>query len=132
MNQIKEFVVGGVDTHKDIHVAAVVNELNQVLSSESFPTTRYGYKKMLMWMSSFGRVSRVGIECSGTYGLGLLRYMQSSGVDVLEVTSPDNSDRRRRRKNDTLMLKMQHMMLLANYVQLHQKQEMVWLNLLEF
>ena len=102
MNQIKECVVGGVDTHKDIHVAAVVNEFNQVISTESFPTTRYGYKKMLMWMSSFGRVSRVGIECSGTYGLGLLRYMQSSGIDVLEVTAPDNSDRRRRGKDDTL------------------------------
>ncbi|TMO64575.1 IS110 family transposase [Pseudoalteromonas aurantia] len=102
MNQIKECVVGGVDTHKDIHVAAVVNEFNQVISTESFPTTRYGYKKMLMWMSSFVRVSRVGIEFSGTYGLGLLRYMQSSGIDVLEVTAPDNSDRRRRGKDDTL------------------------------
>jgi len=106
MNQIKtmpaEYIVGGVDTHKDIHVAAIVNESNQVLSSESFPTTRYGYKKMLMWMSSFGKISRVGIECSGTYGLGLLRYMQASGIDVLEVTAPDKSDRRKRGKDDTL------------------------------
>ena len=96
------YVVGGVDTHKDIHVAAVVNESNQVISTDSFPTTRHGYKRMLMWMSSFGRVARVGIECSGTYGLGLLRYMQSSGIDVLEVTAPDKSDRRKRGKDDTL------------------------------
>ncbi len=45
MNQSKVvepgYVVGGVDTHKDIHVAAVVNNSNQVLASESFPTTRY-------------------------------------------------------------------------------------------
>ncbi|WP_413282512.1 IS110 family transposase [Vibrio sp. MA40-2] len=106
MNKInkidRECIVGGVDTHKDIHVAAVVNELNQVLSTESFPTTRHGYKKMLMWMSSFGRVSRIGIECSGTYGLGLLRYMQSSGIEVLEVTAPDKSDRRKRGKDDSL------------------------------
>jgi len=71
MNQTKmintEYVIGGVDIHKDIHVAAVVNESNQVLASESYPTTRHGYKKMLIWMSSFGKVSRVGIECSGRY-----------------------------------------------------------------
>ena len=106
MNQIRMIesgnVVAGIDTHKDIHVAAVVNELNQVLATENFPTTRHGYKKMLSWMSSFGKVARVGIECSGTYGLGLLRYMQSSGVEVLEVTAPDKADRRKRVKDDTL------------------------------
>jgi transposase len=37
-----EYVVVGVDTHKDIHVVAVVNDSNQVLASESFPTTRHG------------------------------------------------------------------------------------------
>ncbi len=57
---------------------------------------------MLRWMTSFGKVSCVGIECSGLYGQGLLRYMQSSGIDVLEVTAPDKSDRRKRGKDDTL------------------------------
>jgi transposase len=56
---------------------------------------------MLTWMSSFGKVSLVGIECSGTYGLGLLRCMQTSRIDVLEVTAPDKSDRRRRGKDGT-------------------------------
>jgi transposase len=106
MNQTQtkdaEYVVGGVDTHKDINVATVVNQSNQVLASEYFPTNRHGYKKMLTWMASFGTVSRVGIECSGTYGLGLLRYMQSGGIEVLEVTAPDRLDRRRRGKDDTL------------------------------
>jgi len=106
MNQTKtietEYVIGGVDTHKDIHVAAVVNDSNQVLSSEIFPTTKHGYNKILTWMSSFGKVSRVGIEWSGTYGLGLLHYMQTSGIDVLEVAAPDKSDRRIWGKDDTL------------------------------
>ncbi|MDV7106412.1 IS110 family transposase [Vibrio sp. TH_r3] len=99
---ISSYVIGGVDTHKDIHVAAIVNDSNQVLSSEYFPATRHGYKEMLKWMSSFGKISRVGIECSGTYGLGLLRYMQSSGIEVLEVTAPDKVDRRKRGKDDTI------------------------------
>lgn len=99
---ISSYVIGGVDTHKDIHVAAIVNDFNQVLSSEYFPTTRHGYKEMLKWMSSFGKMSRVGIECSGTYGLGLLRYIQSGGIEVLEVTAPDKIDRRKRGKDDKI------------------------------
>lgn len=53
-------------------------------------------------MSSFGKISRVGIKCSGTYGLGLLRYMQSSGIEILEVTEPYKVDRRKRGKDDTI------------------------------
>ena len=41
------FVIGGVDTHKDLHVAAVVDEHNRVLGSQCFPTTRHGYKGSL-------------------------------------------------------------------------------------
>ena len=39
-------VVGGVDTHKDLHVAAVVDQNNRVLGSEFFATTRQGYRQM--------------------------------------------------------------------------------------
>jgi transposase len=95
-------VVGGVDTHKDLHVAAVVDEYDLVLGSQCFATTRQGYKQMLAWMCSFGQLRRVGIEATGTYGAGLLRYLQSVGVEVLEVTTPDKHDRRRRGKDDDL------------------------------
>lgn len=93
-------VVGGVDTHKDLHVAAVVDDNDQVLGTQSFATTRQGYKLMLTWMRSFGDLQRIGVECTGSYGAGLLRYMQVAGVDILEVTAPDKLDRRRRGKND--------------------------------
>ena len=96
------FVVGGVDTHKDLHVAAVVDQHDQVLGSRSFATTRHGYKQMLAWMRSFGALRRVGVEATGTYGAGLLRYLQRAGVEVLEVTTPDRGDRRKRGKNDDL------------------------------
>lgn len=42
-------VVGGVDTHKDLHVAAVVDENNKVLGTRYFSTTRQGYRQMLAW-----------------------------------------------------------------------------------
>ncbi len=95
-------VVGGVDTHKDLHVAAVVDERDRVLASRCFPTTRHGYKQMLAWMRSFGSLQRVGVEATGTYGVGLLRYLQQAGIEVLEVTTPDTHDRRKRGKNDDL------------------------------
>ncbi|CAE6836286.1 hypothetical protein LMG22931_07043 [Paraburkholderia nemoris] len=51
-------IVGGVDTHKDLHFAAVVDEHDRILGSESFPTTPHGYKQMLLWMRSFGDLVR--------------------------------------------------------------------------
>ncbi len=95
-------VVGGVDTHKDLHVAAVVDEVDRVLGCQSFATTRHGYKQMLAWMRGFGQLKRLGVECTGSYGAGLLRYMQNAGIEVLEVTTPDKSDRRKRGKDDDL------------------------------
>lgn len=96
------YVIGGVDTHKDLHVAAVVDQNNCVLGSEFFATTRQEYRQLLAWMASFGTVKRIGVECTGSYGAGLLRYLQSAGVDVLEVTAPDKMERRRRGKSDTI------------------------------
>src|ERR1700727_1350979 len=95
-------IVGGVDTHKDLHVAAVVDEQDRILGTRSFPTTRQGYRQMLAWMLSFGELQRIGIESTGSYGAGLLRFMQQAKVVVLEVTTPDKQDRRRRGKNDDL------------------------------
>ena len=95
-------VVGGVDTHKDLHVAAVVDDQDRVLGSQCFATTRQGYRQMLAWMRSFGTLQRIGVEATGTYGAGLLRYMQQAGIEVLEVTTPDKHDRRRRGKNNDL------------------------------
>ena len=51
-------VVGGVDTHKDLHVAAVVDQSDRVLGTQSFATTRQGYKLMLAWMRSFRVLSQ--------------------------------------------------------------------------
>ena len=87
-------IVGGVDTHKDLHVAAVVDEQDRILGTRSFPTTRQGYRQMLAWMLSFGELQRIGIESTGSYGAGLLRFMQQAKVVVLEVTTPDKQDRR--------------------------------------
>lgn len=73
-----------------------------MFSSRCFATTRQGYRQLLAWMRSFGQVQRIGIESTGSYGAGLLRFLQQVGIEVLEVTTPDKMDRRRRGKNDDL------------------------------
>ncbi len=95
-------VVGGVDTHKDLHVAAAVDQNNKVFWSRYFSTTRQCYRRMLAWMTSFGALKRIGVQCTGTYGSGLLRYLQNAGLEVLEVSAPDQMERRKRGKNDTI------------------------------
>jgi transposase len=95
-------VIGGVDTHKDLHVAAVIDADDHLLGTEAFSTTRAGYRAMLAWMRAFGDVRRIGIEGTGSYGAGLLRHLQQAGIEILEVNRPDRSDRRRRGKDDTL------------------------------
>jgi transposase len=97
---VERRVVGGIDTHKDLHVAAMVDEWDRVLATRCFAATRQGYRQMLAWMRSFGALQRVGVESTGSYGAGLLRFLQQAGVAVLEVTTPDAHDRRRRGKND--------------------------------
>lgn len=95
-------VVLGVDTHKDIHVAAVVSELGALLDSRAFPATAAGYRRMLAWTRTFGVLRRAGVECTGSYGAALTRHLLAAGVEVIEVNQPDKADRRRRGKSDAI------------------------------
>jgi transposase len=95
-------VIGGVDTHQDLHLAAVVEVDGTVLGTRAFPTTRAGYRALLAWMRSHGSLLRVGVESTGSYGAGLTRHLSLAGITVLEVTGPDRAARRGRGKDDTL------------------------------
>lgn len=95
-------VTGGVDTHADVHVAAVVDQVGRVLGTEPFPADEAGYAGLLAWMRGHGALARVGVEGTGSYGAGLARYLAAAGVLVLEVTRPDRQRRRRRGKSDAV------------------------------
>lgn len=95
-------VFAGVDTHKELHVAAVIDASETVLGTRSFSTTRAGYRAMLAWIGQFGALVRIGIEGTGSYGAGLTRHLAAAGVTILEVDRPDRSDRRRKGKDDDL------------------------------
>ena len=94
-------VFAGVDTHKELHVAAVIDAGETVLGTRSFPTTRAGYRAMLAWIGEFGDLARIGVEGTGSYGAGLTRHLAKAGVTILEV---DRSDRRRKGKDDDLAI----------------------------
>ncbi len=95
-------VVGGVDTHRDLHTAAVITTGGEVLGARTFPTTRPGSRAMLEWFAAHGTLLRVGVEGTGTFGAGITRYLAGAGVAVLEVTGPDPQTRRAKGKDDTL------------------------------
>jgi transposase len=93
-------VTGGVDTHADVHVAAVVDRAGRVLGTGSFPADEPGYARLLGWLRGYGRLERAGVEGTGSYGAGLARYLAGQGVAVLEAPRPDRARRRRHGKSD--------------------------------
>jgi transposase len=95
-------VTGGVDTHKDTHHAAVADQTGRVLADKQFPATAPGYRALLAWMRRFGRLIKVGVEGTGSYGAGLTRFLTSQGIEVVEVDRPDRKTRRQQGKSDPI------------------------------
>jgi transposase len=95
-------VTVGIDTHGEINVAAVLDELGRLLGTESFPTTSSGHRRVERWVHGFGEIDAVGIEGTGAWGAGVARYFTAAGYRVVEVDRPDRKTRRRRGKSDTI------------------------------
>ena len=95
-------ILGGVDTHADVHVAAAVDAQGGVLGVESFPSTRSGFVALHAWLVGFGSLDRVGVEGTGAYGAGLARYLRGRDLEVIEVDRANRQLRRRAGKSDTI------------------------------
>jgi transposase len=95
-------VTGGVDTHKHVHVAAVIDSVGRLLATAEFATTSRGYRDLLAWMRDHGELVAVGVEGCGSWGAGLSRHLTASGVRVVEVNRPNRQNRRRRGKSDVI------------------------------
>ena len=52
-------VVGGIDTHADLHQAAVIDSIGRHLATERFETTPKGYQRLLEWLRLHGEVLAV-------------------------------------------------------------------------
>ena len=95
-------VTVGVDTHGDVHVAAVLDERGRLLATASFPSTTNGHDRLLRWAEDLGSVQGAGVEGTGAWGAGLARYLAAAGWRLVEVDRPDRRNRRRRGKSDTI------------------------------
>ena len=95
-------VVIGIDTHKHLHVAVVLDELGGRLGELTVPTDGGGYSHVERWASGYGRVLAFGIEGTGSYGAGVASYLGRLGHRVIEVNRPDRRERRLNGKSDAL------------------------------
>jgi transposase len=95
-------VVIGVDTHKHIHVAAVMDTIGGILATLTIATDTVGFKQLLAWAQGFGKIISFGIEGTGSYGAGLTSFLRRQGHKVVEVSRPDRRLRRLNGKSDTL------------------------------
>src|SRR5258708_32173295 len=93
-------IIVGVDTHTDTHAAVAIDHLGRRLDSIEISTDEDGYRTVLEWARSLGELCGVGIEGTGSYGVGLTRYLNEAGVTVIEVGRVNRQHRRRYGKSD--------------------------------
>ncbi|XKH52868.1 transposase [Citricoccus nitrophenolicus] len=92
----------GVDTHSQLHHAAVLDQHGQLLGDRQFTTDIAGYQELLDWAASYGIINAAGVECTGSYGAGLTRHLLAAGIDVVEVNRGHRLTRSRSGKNDAI------------------------------
>jgi Transposase len=84
----------GVNTHKDVHVAVAVDRVGAQLDSREVETTENGYRSLLSWALELG-VPAFAVEGCGSYGAGLVRFLELAGVAVWECERGRRRERRR-------------------------------------
>jgi transposase len=61
-------VILGVDTHAEVHVAALLDHLGRRLGIQTIPATQAGSQQLLFWAGRHGQLTHAGVEGTGTYG----------------------------------------------------------------
>jgi transposase len=102
MTSTRRVVTVGVDTHSDVHHAAVIDQVGRPLADAGFATTPEGYRQLLAWAGEHGEIAAFGVEGTGAYGAGLARHLRVAGQLVIEVDRPDRKTRRQRGKSDPI------------------------------
>ena len=76
-------VILGVDTHADAHVAVALDGFGRRLGDKTVPSTEAGYAALVAWVEGFGALDRAGVEGSGSFGVGLVRFLRATGVEIV-------------------------------------------------
>ena len=90
----------GIDTHAEVHVAAVIDHVGRELGDRGFATTPAGYRELQAWVEAFGTPTVIGIEGTGSYGAGVARHLAGGDAAIVEVDRPDRKARRLEGKSD--------------------------------
>lgn len=90
----------GIDTHKHVHAAVVLDDVGRHLDGATFDTNDRDHAELLAWARSHGPIARAGVEGTGSYGYRLARFLTANDIDVIEVNRPDRARRRREGKSD--------------------------------
>ncbi|MCH8899952.1 MAG: hypothetical protein IH942_05595 [Acidobacteria bacterium] len=101
-------VIGGVDTHADVHVTAAVNHVEGVYGIEACPTTQNGYRQLMSWLLSHGFRNRRRGEQDRTKLVAVPQFVEpveqhfdlspsrltNAGLDRSSTRSPDRRHHR--------------------------------------
>lgn len=102
MTDQRTVVIGGVDCHAEFHVASALDDRGRRLDEKRFDASEAGCAELLDWLRAHGDVREVGVESTGSYGVGLARYLACQHVRVIEVNQPHAHVRHRRGKTDAI------------------------------
>ena len=103
----RDDVIVGVDTHKDEHVAVLLDGFGGRLAELFVPATLAGFDALVTFcrerVGPEGSLIAFGVEGTGSYGVGLARFLRRHGLTVHEVHRPPRKgERRLSGKSDTI------------------------------
>src|SRR3954453_21165749 len=103
----RDDVIVGVHTHKDQHVAVLLDGLGGRLAELFLPATLAGFADLLRFcqghVGAEGQLIAFGVEGTGSYGIGLARFLRRHGLTVHEVHRPPRrGERRMSGKSDSI------------------------------
>ena len=81
-------------------MAAALDHNGGLLGIESFTADQAGYESLVGWLGGFGEVIRIGVEGTGSWGVGLARFLHSQDIVVVEVDRPNRQKRRKVGQSD--------------------------------
>lgn len=100
----RDDIIIGVDTHKDVHVAAAIDGFGgTVCPPITIPATPDGYATLVAWAEPLGTIDSFGVEGCGSHGSGLTRFLRRHDYRVHEVARPPRKgERRANGKSDSI------------------------------
>lgn len=87
----------GIDVHKGMHAAALLDERGGELGTLIVANSPEGYRRLLGWLAQRGATHPlIGVESPGSYGRALVGALAAAGHEVLHVPAWRTHRERRR------------------------------------